>query len=500
MRAGAKRLCTFSTQPVDPGCFVGRAAELRELLSSALSTKAPLVNLVGPSKIGRTSFLLRLASIALNKGKGTDLRTLFEPGQRLIAPYVRLGDQRETTTIHETIARAIAEEMDRHEIKDGVPSREDLTGPAAIEVITDAMTDLGRDTLFLLLVDQAEQMLLGEEELSRDTWAGGAADTIAVLNTAVESFGVVLAFGTSGPVSKLDAVTRERMEQDFLLTISRLLDRVLGRVELGLLDYDDAVELARSCIVHVPGTGDAKLDDEEVEWLAAIAGGHPFVLHRAGSLAWMLKTKDTRRRSRDDVEVELVRNLGPLLHLTARRFPVVPGGLDALSAVAERAIGEDVPAAIANALASEGLGVVGRQSPDGLVHCRIPSPAIRAALRYELDSQREQPTLLAQASAVPTQLPSTVATIDSDGRLRSARINDAEYRLLERLLAADPGAVTSREELQGVISEGHQQLVQRLSVLRKKIREELGLPNAIENVYGQGYRVADAEGLLLRGA
>jgi hypothetical protein len=479
---------------------VGRSAELRELLSSAISTKAPLVNLVGPSKIGRTSFLLRFADIALRKGKGTDLSSLFEPRQRLIAPYLKLGDRRESRTIRETIARAIADEMLRHGVTDGVPSTEDLMGPAAIEIITDAMTDLGNNTLFVLLVDEAEQMLVADSELARDPWAGGAADTIAVLNTAVESFGVVLAFGTSGPVSKLDAVTRERLEQDFLLTISRLLDRVLGRVELGLLDRDDAVELARRCVVHVPGTGDTGLDEDEVEWLTHIAGGHPFVLHRAGSLAWMMKTSDPRqRRTRDDVEKELVLNLAPLVRLTARRLPQVAGVFEAVTAVAERAIGADLPAAVAQALASEGLGVVGRPEPSGLMHCRIPSPAIRAALRNELESQRGKPTVAAPGSTV-IQLPWTVATLDSDGRLRSARINDAEYRLLARLLAAEPDAVTSREELQDILGEGHQQLVQRLSVLRKKIREELGLPNAIENVYGRGYCVADGEGLLLRGS
>lgn len=300
---------------------------------------------------------------------------------------------------------------------------------------------------------------------------------------------------------KLDANARQRLEEEFLLTISRLLDRVLGRVELGLLDRADVVELARRSVVHVPGTGDVRLTNDEVEWIADIAGGHPFVLHRAGLLAWMMKTKDLRQKcTRKDVEDELVRNLAPLVGMTVRRISSTTGALEAAAALAEREQGDDVPAAVAHALAGEGLVAPDRPGADGTIHCTIPSPAIRAALRHELAIHREQSLPPGQAPAVATQPPSTLATLDSDGRVRSVRINNAEYRLLERLLAAEPGSVTASEELQDVLGEGHQQLIQRLSVLRKKIRDELDLPNAIENVYGRGYCIVDASALRLRGA
>ena len=491
------RSCSFSTSPVPPECFVGRSAQVRQVLGNALSTNPPLVSLVGPSKIGRTSFLRRLADIARSRGQGTDLQEYFDPRHRLIAPYVDLGGRRANMTIRETIARAFADEMMIHGLVD-VPSPKDLMGPAAMDRLACAMSELGESTAYLLLVDQAEHMLVGEAVLAEDPWAGGAAATIGVLSEAVKSLGVVLAFGTRGPASKLDVNRRQHLEHELLLTISALLDRVSDRIELGLLEHSDVVEFARRVVVRGPGTPDSQLSDDEVQWLARIAGGHPFVLHRAGSLAWMMKTADplTRRTPRG-VEEELIRNLAPLVGLAMRRVSGTSGALDAAADLAEHAGGHDLPREVARALVGEGLVAAGGAVDGVTAHCTIPSPAIRAAVRNEL-GRRDQPTTTRESSAVRTQPPYTLATQDAHGRLRSIRVTPVEHQLLEKLMSAEPGSVTSHDDLQ-MIDETRRHVVQRLSVLRMKIRDELGLNQVIENVYGRGYRFVDAHLFRLRG-
>jgi hypothetical protein len=155
----------------------------------------------------------------------------------------------------------------------------------------------------------------------------------------------------------------------------------------------------------------------------------------------------------------------------------------------------ELPPDLVGSLAEEGLA----QAVSERV-ATMPSRALRMALNVYLE--RLAVGTPAMSAAVTSALPTpsadgprvagpSLARADHDGRC--VRLTRSEHTIMAALLArAD---TVAREELKAALgpNAGDHQLNQRISVLRSKINEQLGMPDAIVSVYGEGYRVATPE-------
>jgi DNA-binding response OmpR family regulator len=131
----------------------------------------------------------------------------------------------------------------------------------------------------------------------------------------------------------------------------------------------------------------------------------------------------------------------------------------------------------------------------------MPSRALRDALRVYLSTRgATAPSAPAGVEAhAHARIPSPTLALRGATRERTLRLTRSEHALIKVLLAAGKDKVASRASLKSALGRNtaDQQLTQRLSVLRAKIDTALGVPEAIENIYGQGYQLIDADRYVL---
>jgi hypothetical protein len=473
----------FTHRPLVPSAFVGRERELRELLSLATMSGPPLVSLVGPKKIGRTSLMLKVKEIARDGERDPQFASLFVERKQLVTPYLDLGLIPEGQEMRNAIAQAIAGEMRDREL--AAPAPAELNDHAALERLIISMKEVSQEVTFLPLIDRAERLL--EEGVDQpESFYGNAISHFEKLTEALESFGLVLAFGVSGAMRRLGAYARERSREAMLLRISWFLSLSLKRIELGLMSEAEVERYASERVIQLPGGENAKLEREEVAWVRDLAGRHPFVLNIAGQHVRMRR----EGHSPEDTERAIVEAMGAFVPNTAQRLGVVKGARELAAELACDPSARRTSVELADVLTREGVAVRSGPVQGNEVEVRMPSRAIREAfLRCsELDA-----VLLTQLPGVgggpSLPPPMSVSVVDPGGQMRSVRITPAECELLELLVSAPAEGIVTARELMAVLGPDvtKRQLTQRLSVLRNKLCDELDLPNPITNVYNQGY-------------
>lgn len=479
----------FVAGPVDPGDLVGRETQVRDLLKRALGAGAPLLHVVGPRLIGRTSFLNFVRDLARCHGSGTHYASMFAGVERVIVPVLDFGQRDESSSIGVAIARAIDREMREPCFDLGTPSFSPESGPAPLDAVAHALRELGDGTRILLLVDRAERLLLGESTLAHQRWEGDAVRALGTLNDAVPSLRIGLAFGVGEPVREVDAEGREQRERALVQLISSLLRLYVVRIPLGFLEAEEIAAFARDAGLRPPDEPFMPFDKHEIEWLVDLCGGHPFVMHRAGLIAYDQGALNGRRPTTEEVEAELLASLESFLGDARARLSGTPDAETHLRRVAAGAGDTSMPAEIAHLLAGEGLVEVVKASRSGSAVTRMPSRALREAVCGTAPPELTR-------SPGRGQQPAFKLTYRGGDTMS---VTSSEHALLQALLGAEPGTVVSRMALaEAIDGTDEHQVTQRLSVLRKKIDRAFGVSAAIENVYGHGYRLLHPEVFTLR--
>ena len=223
----------FTPRPVSPSAFVGRQSELDDIIKSTTIEGPPLVSVVGPSKIGRTSFLYKLQAVATtaseSRGYGQSIT-----GKWIVAPYVDLRQfvdvegPSEDSLAEEIVVAAIGQAMRDK----GVPIPDETrAGRAGWSGEIDHSYGEHVQTRRVLASYRRRRV-------SPHTGTGAPHDVLgefkAVLEKlaeAVESFGVVLSFGLSGEMRERDPAAREVVFREVMLSVSSFLNLTLRKLE-----------------------------------------------------------------------------------------------------------------------------------------------------------------------------------------------------------------------------------------------------------------------------
>jgi hypothetical protein len=483
----------FTLEPVTPVAFVGREAETALVLSRAHQRVPPLQSLEGPSKIGRTSMLLHLR--ATSRARMAHDATPGEPP--LIAPYVDLTLRPyEETTAESLVLRAIAGEMREHGFE--VPEPGEV--PAAMTKIATSMTELvSAETpcRFLLLVDHAEHLLVRAGEPGRERWSRQAFGALGELNERVRvGMAVLLAFGATGPARELRASARRLKMLEQLDALSQILNRGNAtRISLDPLTDAEVRAFAKRAVIPNPRGGVERLSKKDVEWVVDLAGGHPLVMQNAGVRLAEAYATGHVAKERADLERQLADPglQGFMIDAFRRIGPLAEGSSGKLEALAD---GETVDLApdLAAGLDEEGLI---RFVNEGMT--LMPSQALRMALRTYLKAAESMPAAEGDFLGRPHNGNPILALRDDETNAELS-LTAAEHHLIEVLLQTDDGGVATREALKAAVgpntTDAH--LTQRVSTLRQKIARALGVKDPIESVYGEGYRLTDAQRYVLR--
>jgi hypothetical protein len=486
------RVSDFTLSPVAPEAFVGREVETALVVSRALRPQPPLQSLEGSSKIGRTSMLRHLHAITHGE---TPSKHVDPRSDSLIAPYIDL-------TFHsyarqgaqEVILRAIVQEI----VARGFKARADIGDSEAIVEVAIAMEDLeNRGYRFLLLVDHVEHLLTHpSDEDARAEWSDMATAVLGELNERIP-IAVLLAFGATGPAKDLRAPARRLQMLETLDALSQILNRGdVTATTLGLLDDEEVRALARSATIPGVGSRPAQLTDEEVEWIVDLAGGHPLVMQNAGLKLFEARGKASFRTPLEDLErqladpglqgflIDMFRRVGPLDDTDAALLEQLAEGEGAVE------VGPDMRAT----LAEESLIVLDEQE-----QASMPSRALRGALRAYLAARDASTPFPAAGGEAHARISSPILSLRDDDLEQTLRLTRSEHALVRVLLDAGIDEIASRASLRDALGRNtvDSQLTQRLSILRGKIAASLGVADAIENVYGQGYRLIDADRYVL---
>jgi Transcriptional regulatory protein, C terminal len=479
----------FTVAPVPPDEFVGRRDAVRDILRRAGAATPSLLSVEGPSKIGRTSLLHYVAAISRQQVRNDLLP--FEG--KLNAPYIDLAfSPYHARSVRSLILNAIGEEMALHGHRQAALP-DDFS---AVSLVAGAMErGHARGERFLLLFDHVEHLLKvrgARDERQRAEWSEAALDTIGELNERLR-IEVLLAFGATGPARDLSAAARRLQMLETLDAMSQIMHRPAWRIELGLLRADDVRTFASHAAVHAANGTMRGLSDSEVEWIVEISGGHPFVMQEAGVRLFELKDKGARQSEWKELERQLA-DPGLQKYILDAMRRMAPADEVATSCLGELANGSRLrlPRGLRSSLLEEGL-----VQCDDDEECWMPSRGLRFALRRYLEAVGSDTPRTGPTTGRP--LPSVSIRGGTNGNALS--LTPSEYGLLRVLLQAPPGEVVARRSLAAALGTNTKphQLTQRLSVLRQKMAETLAAPDAIENVYRQGYRLVDADRFTLHG-
>jgi hypothetical protein len=477
----------FTTEAVGPSGFVGRVQEAELVLLRACAPAPPLQSLEGASKIGRTSMLRHLQARWTSRSQ--------EGGARFIAPLLDLTPTRgenpnARTQLLTGIVDALADSgIDVGELPDN------LAATTVVALAMEKAVEAG-DNL-LLLVDRTEYLLTrrGDGPAAAE-WSRSAMDTLGELNERVP-MATVLAFGSTGPASKLSAVARRLHLLQALEDLSQLFNRGnLTRTTLGPLNDEEIRGYARRASIRGLDGQRYRATKTDLDWIVDLAGGHPLVMQLAGIRLFEAKALGDTRAEREYLAAQIADpGLQSFIYDAFERI----GQPDPDSMATLRMLldgGEvELPPDLLGSLVEEGLA----QAVSERV-ATMPSRALRMALDVYLERlAAASPAMPAEVTSAPPTQPAdgprvagpSLARADDGGR--SVRLTRSEHAIMAALLArAD---TVTREELKAALgpNAGDHQLNQRISVLRSKINEQLDAPDAIVSVYGEGYRVATPE-------
>jgi hypothetical protein len=476
---------SFTLSPIPPEAFVGRVEETKGVLRRALEKSPPLQSVEGPSKIGRTSMLWHLQAIS----RGEEVERYGIRSSSIVAPYVdlttRLPDE---LSAEELIFEEIAKELARRELATPRSTR----GPDAMADVAATLKRLviERHTI-LLLVDRVEHLLAIQGDAAGERWARSGISALGELNERVK-LGVVLGFGATGPAKILPADTRRLHMIEALGALSDVLNRGNAMptllAELDVAEVREFTERAR-----VPGAeGELRrLDREEIDWIADLAGGHPLIMQNVG-----IRLVDATHRGgdpllrRSEIERELAAGLQGFMVDAFRR--IGPFGREVRKELGELAAGEtvDFPIELAMSLTEEGLARPVSSKGKAL---RMRSRGLRMALRLYLESLDRGRTASRTGAKSPpeprVQGPSLTLAGTTDGP--TLHLTRSEYALMKALVEAKADEVVSRQALKAILGAdaNDSRLTQRISVLRKKMVRTFGAGESIDSFYGEGYRL-----------
>jgi hypothetical protein len=499
--------CQFTLKPLEAVCFGGRDDALDELARQVFDNHPPAVRLVGPRKIGRTAFL-KFAAMDLKKRIAERAR-FTRKEMNLVIAYLDCDARFQYRSIREGIARSLAEAMkvDLSEFGD------DFESSVTIAKLVRRMNERPK-TRYLLLADRAEQMLADDRSSPQDRdWASRADTTLGYLNESVTNrgadFGVVLSFGVGGPFSNLDAKAREARERQFF-EVSKMLDRMTERIELRFLTKREVEQSAGEAWVELPDGSFAHLAKDQIDWIVAVAGGHPYVLQAAGELLAFEYRERAAAPDLAQLEGTLVQTLEFFIGETLGRLGTCRSELVAIlkSSEAEKIVG--VSSELGDVLVGEGFAEDVSASRNGS-RVKIPSRVLRGALlnRLTTASADETPMQQAPPRAAGTE-PFRLAIETAGGIVPVLEITELEARLMKELVKGSlTGKLVTSKSLANLLprerfdrddepkqrtAKRNRHLKQRLSVLRRKIQKvaEVG-DDPIRNVYNKGYHVMKPE-------
>ncbi len=481
----------FTPRPVSPSAFVGRQSELDDIIKSTTIEGPPLVSVVGPSKIGRTSFLYKLQAVATtaseSRGYGQSIT-----GKWIVAPYVDLRQfvdvegPSEDSLAEEIVVAAIGQAMRDKGVP--IPDETELVGPGGLERLITAMGNTSRHVACLLLTDGGEFLPHTGTGAPHDV-LGEFKAVLEKLAEAVESFGVVLSFGLSGEMRERDPAAREVVFREVMLSVSSFLNLTLRKLELGPLTEDEMIRYAASCSIGGEAGSESHPTRDEIRWLCHAAGGHPYVLNVAGRMLRLLREE----RPLAEVEERLIDALTVFVADVVRRLENVTDGYEAAIQLAA-SDSLVLPDGIARTLVSEGVATA-KFSINGEAEVRMLGDAIRRSFA-RLATRSTRGAISRGMGEITREAlpPMSVSLTAEGGRLLSVHITAAEHDLLDRMISA--GGIVSPAELISAVGSDvtAKQLTQRISVLRNKLCHELEIDNPIVNVYNRGYRwVAPAD-------
>jgi DNA-binding winged helix-turn-helix (wHTH) protein len=480
--------CKFTLKPIPSNYFVGRGQQLQRILELVLDRNNPgLINLGGPQKIGRTSLLNFLDHLSRNKGGATPYATQFSGN--LSPLYIDMRTLIGTTTddfkiaFINTLARVLeSSKNNKPYASSDIPNSDVLT-------LVYRMSDVPNQR-FLLLLDRAELLL-------NPVMQEAVAEVLGVLNDSLARLGIVLSFGTSGELGNYDVVKRTQETEACIESISSLMSLFREDIQIGLLNKTESQDFLMRQWYTTKGdlvNNSGVFSKEEAEWLVNLSGGHPYILNVAGLQAWEFKSKNISLDTtiRDTIEKQSKYQLKTLFENTIKRLS--PKTFETLNEIAQLSpAGIDVfrlDKDILSTLEGEGLLLNDEDKT-----ARIASPLFKQLIQeatFETKSIRAKETLL-----LPIQR--TLIFKQGEKKVKIA-LTERETQIMKVFLSSSRDVVSKKELYQtvwgktplGTDPKWEQRLVQRISVLRKKLIQQTK-NELIENVYGGGYRLIHRE-------
>ncbi len=494
----------FTLGPISPSRFVGRGYEVGLVKNGSRDASGGrLWNVLGPLKIGRSSFLRYLVH-DINRGYNTSARARSgrkREGELLLASYFDAERAMRSPQPAETLLTdVLLRDLEAAKAQRPLPMpwravspvpRPDDEDDAAVEAVRRDMLQLQteRQARFLLLVDNAEWLLevdTAPAAQGETTVLQRVTDVLATLNEYVQGFGLVLSFGPQGPLRHADARQRAAIVEEAVRATSDFLGLIADDLVLGLLADADIYDFLAPL----------ELDDGDRRWVAELAGGHPYLANalaaaidkerepgRIGPLSEPLRRQIMHRATRDARRLleQILGRFAPS-HAVTRALATLANADDNVALMGDEF-------AAAEILVAEG---VLRCSPRGF---GIRSTLLKEAARLipALSSgspapvsvrSTSNPESVVDVSLLEAQLLECLLQAPADGLV-------AKSELVAALSAADDGPVGAVGE--DDVRRRELRMNQRLSALRRKLRQVTNDVDPIENVYGRGYRLKERD-------
>jgi hypothetical protein len=474
-----KLINKFSLKPLKPEYFVGRSNQVLKILNLGLENEnLGLINLQGPQKIGRTSFLHYLTYLAENEGGETSYAFPFNAtDDELNCLYLDMRFLAGLSEIdsHQAFLQAISQLITK---KDYLETDQLYTANLLIDEMINRT-----DQRYFLFLDRAEELLNPQIQEIVSTVLG-------VLNDGLPKLGILLSFGTSGDLSHRDVVQRAQQTDECIASISTLMGLFRNDINLGLLDPNDAqdylmrrwkTEESKSSL-----NNNGPFSQTETSWLLNLSGEHPYILNLVGQLAFEAKSSNKSLDNSSQIEIENA--------ASTQLRPLIIASLKRLSPITTKTILEVAQSHNTGIKVNEiDERVIIDLQGEGLISMNdnrviVPSQMVRNILIESAIEQRSN----GKPSIDPTKYyPEILMFRKNENNSRS---------VIEISLTSTKSFVPTEEIYRAIwattsISQDaklKQRLIQRIKILREKLQQKTG-EKEIENVYGSGYRMIRPE-------
>lgn len=426
----------------DPAYFYGRQRETRLLLEFV--RQAQSVSVVGPRRIGKTSFLLHVAHPTVLQAHGLN-------SDQVVLVFIDCQGRGELSEgeLCQLLLRSLARALgDRVEWRDLLGSK----GPPCMATVEEAVSQTvaqGRRLVFLL--DEFEDMATNRN-------LGG--DLFSSLRRITTEYPVAYVTATKDPLLALTYADEGVLSSPFF--------NVFQPLRLGLFTAEESSEMLRGLAA---GAGQP-FPTAVVEFVLDLAGRHPLFLQLAGFQAFEML--ETRQGELSAADYRLIRER--FWSTAVQHFEYYWANLDddARYALATLPLLQATVGALLEHLEQQCLIVQRRQGYDSF------SSAFRDFV------SRQPVTDVVQAGPFVVDLRQQAASLDGQ-RLDLTR---TQYALLTCLLQR-PGQVATYAELEEEIwGDAYTGDPERLKAAVKHLRRALGdRAGCIVNVRGMGYMV-----------